>query len=937
MKLLTQRLGNIAVDTSVAGRRVMAHDASHFYRVPVAVVTAQDAYEVQRVMAAARELQMHLTFRSGGTSLSGQGTTDGLLLDTRRGFRQITVLDDGHRVRVQPGATVRGVNNRLRRFGTKLGPDPASEIACTIGGVIANNSSGMTCGTEFNTYQTIESLEFILPSGTKINSADPDAAERLAAQEPDLVSTLTGLRAQILANPNALAHVRAMFSMKNTMGYGLNALVDFSEPLDILVHLLVGSEGTLAFVTEAVFRTIAIHAHAMTGFLVFDSLFSAANVLPTLVAAGASAIELMDATSLRVAQQANSPLPQLKDLVVDHQAALLVEFEGPDLAALTATVANLAATLPAEHLVSGLEFAADQATRAQLWQLRKGLYTMVAGARPAGTTALLEDVVVPVAQLAQTCFDLELLFKQYGYRDAVIFGHAKDGNIHFMLTDDFEDSAAHDRFARFTDELVNLILAAGGSLKAEHGTGHVMAPFVRRQYGEDLYRVMTELKAAFDPNGLLNPGVILTADQQAHLKDFKPVAKVHEAVDNCVECGYCEPVCPSKDLTLTPRQRIVLSREVAQAEAGGDQTLVKDLRRGFTYDVINTCAVDGMCQTACPVNINTGDLVRTLRQAELHPIPKGIWNTGAKHWGTGTRVAAAALNLADKLPPSLVRGPLQLSRKLGAADTVPLYSADLPTGGTRRSAANQGSAHAPVLSTAAIYLPSCQGAMFAGAGSDQQPPRANVMTSLQYLCELAGITLLIPDQIDDLCCGTPWQSKGATTGYTTMTQKVLGSITGLADLDVPVITDSSSCAEGLTGMLSDHGYTVMDPLDFVAQTILDKLPVPDTKYSSLTIHPTCSTERLGSTGSLSQIAGQLAHTVEIPADWGCCGFAGDRGMLHPELTASATQRQSAQVQDLASAAHASSNRACEIAMSRATGYEYQNIVQLLAHVHGLGG
>ncbi len=242
---------------------------------------------------------------------------------------------------------------------------------------------------------------------------------------------------------------------------------------------------------------------------------------------------------------------------------------------------------------------------------------MPAPGRP-GTTALLEDVVVPVPALLGTCERLIGLFGRHGYDDAVIFGHAKDGNIHFMLSERL-GGAQMDRLESFTEDMVDLVLGAGGSLKAEHGTGRMMAGYVRRQYGDELYAVMRELKTLCDPRGVLNPGVIISDDPQAHTRDLKATTTVEDEVDRCVECGYCEPVCPSKDLTTTPRQRIALRREMALARAAGDLATVGELEAAYDYDAIDTCAVDGMCQTACPLRINTGDLMKRLRAERRRP------------------------------------------------------------------------------------------------------------------------------------------------------------------------------------------------------------------------------------------------------------------------------------------------------------------------------
>jgi len=523
-----------AVHARATDRLAHAHDASHYLLTPQAVVAPTNATDVAALLQAAATLGSSLTFRSGGTSLSGQAGTSAVLVDTRRHFRGIDVLDDGARVRVQPGATLRSVNARLARHRRKLGPDPASEVACTIGGVVANNSSGMTCGTTANTYATLDSLTLVLASGTVLDTGATDADARLRAREPQLVAGLERLRERVRADPASVATLRRQFAMKNTMGYGLNSFLDHTSPAQLLAHLVIGSEGTLAFVAEATLRTVPVHPLASTGLVLFPTLGEAMAAMPELVALGPAAIELLDAESLRVAQADPAADAALRSLEVTSQAALLVEWQESDADLLTER------TVRAEDVFAGLELSAparlssDAAGRAGLWHIRKGLYATVAGARPSGTTALLEDVAVPVPALAGLVEDLNGLFAAYGYERSVIFGHAKDGNLHFMLNERFEAGTRAQRYADFTEDMVAAVLARGGTLKAEHGTGRVMAPFVRRQYGEELYAVMREVKQLCDPRGVLNPGVVLTDDDQAHLRDLKVVETVEEEVDRCV-------------------------------------------------------------------------------------------------------------------------------------------------------------------------------------------------------------------------------------------------------------------------------------------------------------------------------------------------------------------------------------------------------------------
>jgi D-lactate dehydrogenase len=914
-----------------------AHDASHVLLVPDAVVTAQSVDDVVAALRLASTAGRPVTFRSGGTSLSGQASGTGLQVDTRAGFRDVEVLDGGRLVRCGPGATIRSVNARLAPYRRRLGPDPASEVACTVGGVVANNSSGMACGTEASTYATLDSLVVVLPSGTVLDTAHPDADARLLSAEPALHAGLLHLRDRVRRDPISVERIRHLFSMKNTMGYSVNAFLDHDTPVAILEHLLVGSEGTLGFVAQATFRTVPVLPLAATGLLVFATLTDATDALGALTRAGARTLELMDAASLRVVQPSLALTDPLRSLVLDGHTALLLELQAEDaeaLAAATAHVDEVAAQLP---LVLPVSLTVDPAERAALWTLRKGLYTAVAGARPVGTTALLEDVVVPVPALSATMTELDALFARHGYDDAVVFGHAKDGNLHFMISPRLDDPAELRAFEAFTEDLVELVLRQGGSLKAEHGTGRVMAPFVERQYGPELFAVMTGVKELFDPERLLNPGVVLPDSPRAHLEHLKLVPQVDPRVDACVECGYCEPVCPSKDITVTPRQRIVLLRTMAAA--GPDQRAA--IEEDFGYDAVDLCAADSLCVTACPVGIDTGKVMKSFRAERAGRSGSPAQRAGdlaARHWGAVGAAARAGLAVAAPLPGGVLGAVTAAARSVLPHELVPSASGDLPGPGSRRRGGQRG-AGAPEV----VLFPSCVGGIFAAErGADGLLESAE--GAFVSLCDRAGASVVVPDAVDGLCCGTVWQSKGLTDGHRTMAHATAQALWETSDRGrLPVVTDASSCTHGLRDLGSQLDGTwaerfdrlrIVDAVTFVREALLARLTVTQ-RLRTAAVHPTCSTVHLGIVDDLVALAGVVASEVLVPPSWGCCGFAGDRGMLHPELTASATAREAAEVAAFEVAregrldAYASANRTCEMGMSRATGRPYVHVLQLL--------
>jgi D-lactate dehydrogenase len=460
-----------------------------------------------------------------------------------------------------------------------------------------------------------------------------------------------------------------------------------------------------------------------------------------------------------------------------------------------------------------------------------------------------------------------------------------------MINEEFENPAMLQRYKEFTEEMVELVLAHGGTLKAEHGTGRMMAPFVRRQYGDELYEVMWALKRLIDPAGILNPGIILSENLETHHENLKVFPKIQKVADNCVECGYCEPICPSKDLTLTPRKRIVMQRELVLAKAAGNTLLANEIEKEFAYDGADTCAVDGMCATTCPLSINTGSLVRELREEKAFPIVKQAWKLAASNWSLFTQAAGTALKFANLIPG--------LNR--------------YPTGGTIRKGV-------PINDFDAIFFPSCTATLFGTSDSTG---------ALMTLAKRAGIKLSIPTGIESMCCGTPWKSKGYADGYEVMSSSVIGALTKVANGNpITIVTDASSCSGGLTELLSrEPNLQVIDAVEFTEKHILPKLSIK--KVKSVAVHPTCSTTALGISGSLNNLAKSISDEVFTPENWGCCAFAGDRGLTFPELTASATSLQASEIKAREDAYYISANRACEIGMTTATGKQYRHVIEVL--------
>jgi D-lactate dehydrogenase len=899
-----------------------ASDASPYRLFPRAVVVAHDATDVAKVLAYGRRSVIPVTFRAGGTSLNGQGQTEGILVDVRRHFGGVAVEEDGARARIKPGTVLGHANRVLAPHGRKLGPDPASTDIATVGGVIANNSGGMRCGVVRDSYSTVRSMTLVLASGTTIDTAAPDAEERFAAEEPELAAGLVAIRDEIRADAELSERIRRKFAIKNTTGYRLCAFLDAEQPLDIFRRLVVGSEGTLAFVAEAVFETVPLPARTTTAWVHFPGIEEAIAPVRDLVDAGATAVELMVAPALIVAAWNMVGAPEEWKELPPESAVLLVEFGAASDAELDAYVAKAGEIFAAHETIRPIEFTREAEGIELAWRVREGLHGLVGRVRQPGTALIVEDVCVPPERIAEGARDLQALLGEHGFLPGVA-GHASAGNLHFMLTPDFAKQEDLERYEAFMAKLVELIVGKyDGSLKAEHGTGINMAPYVEREWGQRATSLMWRVKELADPDGVLAPGVVLNRDPGVHLRNLKTTPAIEESATTCVECGFCEPVCPSRNLTTTPRQRIVLRREMARQPTGSP--LQRALLEEYEYDSLETCAADGSCQLACPVGIDTGLLVKEMREKRHTPRAESAALAAAKRWSGVEKASRAGLRIG---------GPLARRTKRGKG--LPR-----PAPGGLPSTSRQGAA--------ALYVPSCTNRIF---GSSADGPESDdtdrfearrpgsVVEALVCVSRRAGLPVWIPAEVGGSCCGLPWGSKGYGEAHRHKANEMVERLWAWSgEGALPVVIDAASCTQAVSdpgeGALSEENagrlaqLEILDSVSWAHDRLLPQLKISE-KVGSATVHPTCATRHTGLAPRLRALAGALAEDVFVAPSATCCGFAGDRGISHPELTAAATRDQAVELSGRHFDAHLSNNRTCEIGLSRATGERYESFLFLL--------
>ncbi|MBK7293351.1 MAG: FAD-binding oxidoreductase [Holophagaceae bacterium] len=909
-----------------------ASDASFYRLIPKAVAFAGSIEDVRGLFRLSHETKIPMTFRAAGTSLSGQSVSDGILVEVARNWRGIQVLEGGAKVKVQPGVIGAHVNHALKFFKAKMGPDPASINTCTVGGILSNNSSGMCCGVTQNAYHTLESLTFVLPSGTVIDTAAPDADLRFREAEPELAQGLLNLKADLLANPALAERIRAKYKMKNTTGYSLNAFIDFERPVDIFRNLLVGSEGTLAFIAEAVLKSVPDLPVKVTAFLQFPDLHAACAAIIPLRDAGAAALELLDRASLKSVENQPGIPPTIKSLP-DGAAALLVEFHGRDESVRAELERTALATTAGLKLLEPARFTHDPVEQALFWKIRSGTFPSVGAVRKRGTTVLIEDVAFPIECLADAAVDLTKLFAKHGYDEAIIFGHAKDGNLHFVITQSFNDQAAVDRYERFIDDVVELVVKKyDGALKAEHGTGRNMAPFVEAEWGPEAKAVMEKLKALVDPLHLLNPGVIINADPKCHLADLKPMPGVEEEVDKCIECGYCEPKCPSRELTLTPRQRIVVRREMARLEGNHENpALLASLTGAFDYMAVETCAADGLCATACPVSIDTGQLTKRFRRASHSRRAQKIALSVARNFATVEPVMRVALRSGHMVQglfgPKAMPFITRIMKAFGASHQ---WSPEMP---------KAAKAPLPVTSlegAQAIYFPACISRMMGHLPGESE--ELSLVEALVKVSARAGVPVHIPLDVEGTCCGVPFSSKGFDLAHRyTVNHAIEKFWEWSQEGRLSIVMDTSPCTYGVVtsrAYLTPENQAKFDKLKIIDSTafaydvLLPKLQVTR-KVGSVVLHPVCSLTKMNLLPKLEGVAQACADKVVVPRDAGCCGFAGDRGFTHAELTASATKHEAKEVKSQSFDGHYASSRTCEVGMTRSTGEIYRSFLYLL--------
>ncbi len=901
------------------------HDASFYKLIPKIVIICNTTKQIREILLLSDKLSLPVVFRAAGTSLSGQAISDSILVVTSRDKRGVKINSDASLITLEPSVIGSYANFHLKKFHKKIGPDPASIDACMIGGIAANNASGMCCGIDQNTYKTVHSMKIIFQDGTYLDASDELSRKEFLQTHKELCNKLLSLKEKIESDKELNSLIKQKYSIKNTCGYSINALVDFSNPIDIILHLMVGSEGTLGYIDEITYKTVDNPPFKATSLMLFNDIKIAANAvqrLKTLPRSEVPAAELMDRAALKSVQDKEG-MEFLKELD-DSICAVLVDTVSKESKNLKNQTQKIKKLLEGLKTATPITFSEDENIIKRYWDIRKGLFPAVGSMRKLGTTCIIEDIAFPMDKLDSAVLKLQELFKKYGYDDAIIFGHSLDSNLHFVFNQDFSKEEEVRRYASFMKEITDMVaIDYKGSLKAEHGTGRNMAPFVEMQWGKKAYEIMKEIKKIFDPKGLLNPGVLINEDQEIYIKNLKPLPKSDELIDKCIECGFCEPNCPSNALTLTPRQRIVANREISLLEnSQKEKETLKALKKLYEYDGLDTCAACSLCSLSCPVGIDTAKLTKKLRSKRLSKNEKNIASKIANNYDKTLSILKIALSLNSfakgLFGEKFMQKSMDFIRDISGGK-IPKWTPYLP----KASKFEKDRVLIKKSDEKVVYFPSCLCRTFGKKGDEE----LELYEVINNLINRAGYEIILPKNIDRLCCGTPMSSKGFKKEAKRQLDELEEALFEASNArKYPVLCETSPCVKAMIENF-EKKMDIYEPIEFTLKYLAPKLnfkPLNET----IAIHSTCSTTKMGLKDDLIKLAKMCAKEVIVPPNVTCCGFAGDRGFNFPELNTSALRWLKHDLNNKAKRGF-STSITCEIGLSKHSGIDYKSIFYLI--------
>ena len=897
-------------------------DASCYSYLPKVVVKAENESEVRRLIRLCQQCGTPFTFRAAGSSLSGQCSSEDVLIICNDGFKKMEVIDDGKALRCECGVIGSDANDLLKPYNRKIGPDPATLATALVGGILNNNSSGMCCGTAQNSYKTIRSIRVVLLDGSILDTSDKKSIDQFLKEKPQMVEDILQLRKEILADEELTHLIHHKYKIKNTTGYGLNSLVDFEDIIDIINHLFIGSEGTLGFVSEIVYNTVEDVPHKGCGLMFFSTLNDASLAVVALANMGREkvvAAEMMDYQSLKAVQTLDN-VPDFVREVPEGTSAILFQTESyskdtvdENLAFIKEQLKDIPTAIPSLYSQEPKEYDS-------WWAIRKGILPIVGGQRRKGTTVITEDVCFQIEDFTKGIEMLTELFHKYDFVDGgVIFGHALSGNVHFNITPDFSDPKDTKNFGDLVKEMSERVSGFGGSLKAEHGTGRMVAPFIEMEWGRKAYEINRRIKAIFDPTRILNPDVMITDDPDVYKKNLKAQCVIDDAFTICMECGFCEKNCPSRNLTLTPRQRIALLRETKRLENEGNFAVANELKKGYEYFGVETCAACSMCKGLCPLSIDTAQIALSMRR--IDPPAPGLAKKIYDNFSSTLEMCRAGVSLEGIAGAIITQKAIsKITEGLHGVTGVTPYVPKTTPKANRYKLKNRIK---PTNFEKVVYFSTCANRAFRqNQGYDDQRSLQQVVESL---CNKAQIDIIYPEHIENLCCGLSFEN------YDDVHERAVKDLhdalmKASQNGKYPIVIDHSACFNHAFKHMPD--LEINDISEFLCKFVVPRLDITKCDERVL-VHKQCKIKVLGKSQYIEDLARLCSDNVFNIKSFACDGFAGQKGFFTPELNKCATKDLASEVAEYGATLGVSSSSTCEIGLGESGGIPFVSVAYLL--------
>lgn len=897
-------------------------DASCYSYLPKVVVKAENESEVRRLIRLCQQCGTPFTFRAAGSSLSGQCSSEDVLIVCNDGFKKMEVIDDGKALRCECGVIGSDANDLLKPYNRKIGPDPATLATALVGGILNNNSSGMCCGTAQNSYKTIRSIRVVLLDGSILDTSDKKSIDQFLKEKPQMVEDILQLRKEILADEELTHLIHHKYKIKNTTGYGLNSLVDFEDIIDIINHLFIGSEGTLGFVSEIVYNTVEDVPHKGCGLMFFSTLNDASLAVVALANMGREkvvAAEMMDYQSLKAVQTLDN-VPDFVREVPEGTSAILFQTESYSKETVDKNLAFIKEQLKDIPTAIPSLYSQDPKEYDSWWAIRKGILPIVGGQRRKGTTVITEDVCFQIEDFTKGIEMLTELFHKYDFVDGgVIFGHALSGNVHFNITPDFSDPKDTKNFGDLVKEMSERVSGFGGSLKAEHGTGRMVAPFIEMEWGRKAYEINRRIKAIFDPTRILNPDVIITDDPDVYKKNLKAQCVIDDAFTICMECGFCEKNCPSRNLTLTPRQRIALLRETKRLENEGNFAVANELKKGYEYFGVETCAACSMCKGLCPLSIDTAQIALSMRR--IDPPAPGLAKKIYDNFSSTLEMCRAGVSLEGIAGAIITQKAIsKITEGLHGVTGVTPYVPKTTPKANRYKLKNRIK---PTNFEKVVYFSTCANRAFRqNQGYDDQRSLQQVVESL---CNKAQIDIIYPEHIENLCCGLSFEN------YDDVHERAVKDLhdalmKASQNGKYPIVIDHSACFNHAFKHMPD--LEINDISEFLCKFVVHRLDITKCDERVL-VHKQCKIKVLGKSQYIEDLARLCSDNVFNIKSFACDGFAGQKGFFTPELNKCATKDLASEVAEYGATLGVSSSSTCEIGLGESGGIPFVSVAYLL--------